>query len=71
MILARARDVDGGRLSVAVEEIASRAGRRWTRRAYIPTETGGQQLPTSLDTIEPLRKRMNQPKPEPLIGLAG
>ncbi len=52
------RDVASGTegllMAVVVEEVATHDGTHWTRRAYIRPRSGGRELPTAVNNIEPL-----------------
>ncbi|MFE9933562.1 hypothetical protein [Streptomyces sp. NPDC005533] len=49
-----ASGTEGMLMAVVVEEVATHAGPRWTRRAYIRPPCGGRELPTALGNIAPV-----------------
>lgn len=49
-----ASGTEGRLMAVVLEEVATHAGPRWTRRAYIRPETGGRELATAVANIQPV-----------------
>ncbi|MFD3546553.1 hypothetical protein ACFWUW_13240 [Streptomyces sp. NPDC058655] len=52
-----ASGAEGRLMAVVVEEVATHAGPRRTRRAYIRPEGGGRELATAVGNVEPLAAR--------------
>ncbi|MFD7258367.1 hypothetical protein [Streptomyces sp. NPDC059874] len=52
------RDVASGTegllMAVVLEEVATHAGPRWTRRAYIRPKAGGIELATAVANVQPV-----------------